>query len=103
METRCNMTQAALDDLPWEEVESSNIARVAWMEPLPDTAVDEAREQQVGSLYVEFHGTGRVYRYTKVRHEQYAELLEAESVGGYFNAEVKGSFEFKRVEVVDGS
>lgn len=151
------MKATVVASLPWEDVESSNVARVAWMSAARsqvngagdgyfgdahpwhgETPQDNSKrtfwrcgacsagfvhlydEQPsifaamasaeiptgpcpattTGYLYVEFHGsTGRIYRYAGVRKEQHAELLEADSIGGYLNAEVKGAHEYERVEV----
>lgn len=94
------MKQSELEGLPWQEVESSNIARVAWVNTGEPVAVEaEERLPLTGKLYVEFHGSGSVYAYAGVRKEQFEELVEADSVGGYFNAEVKGSHDFERVRV----
>lgn len=93
------MTQEQVDALPWkDEFDSSKVARVAfgaWRES------EFIAEADVGILYVEFHGGGRIYSYDNVRSEQVQEMLDAESVGGYFNAEVKGKYHATRIEVVD--
>lgn len=100
------MSSEEVEALPWTEVGSSNVARVAWV-PTPGAVPVAARERlpQVGSLYVEFHGGSdyRVYRYADVREEHHTELLEADSVGGYLNAEIKNeTHECERIEVVPG-
>lgn len=95
-EEETTMLRSRFDALPWrDEFESSNIARVAW-EAAPDTPADGAPAK--GTLYVEFQG-GRVYSYAGVRLEAVEEMCEAESVGGYFNAEIKGSHEYARVQI----
>lgn len=40
-------------------------------------------------LEVEFRETGDVYRYFMVRPESYEALIKAESIGRYFNAEIR--------------
>jgi hypothetical protein len=47
-------------------------------------------------LKVVFH-TGRVYRYFMVPRRVYEALIEADSVGRYFNLEVKDSYSHERV------
>ena len=52
---------------------------------------DEARV-----LEVEFH-TGRVYQYFLVPRALYEKLLRAESIGSFFNHEVRPNFEAQEV------
>jgi hypothetical protein len=47
-------------------------------------------------LEAEFH-SGEVYDYFDVPAELVVELLEAESVGRYFNAHIRSKFKFKKV------
>jgi hypothetical protein len=47
-------------------------------------------------LKVVFH-TGRVYRYFMVPRRVYEELIEADSIGRYFNLEVKDCFSSERL------
>lgn len=93
------MDPAAYEDLPWENVESSNLRRVAFVgTPQPESVAEEMEPaQQPGTLYVEFHD-GRAYRYLEVHRETYEELLEAESVGAYFAREVRPHHQFEKVE-----
>jgi hypothetical protein len=79
--------------LPWEDVESSNMARIAFVD---ETGGDPEADR--GSLFVEFHG-GRVYAYRDVPVTTVEELREAESVGGYLNAEIKPAYACERVSV----
>lgn len=93
------MKRDEVEKLPWREVESSNVRRVAFGVRVHDEFIGEC---DVGELYVEFRGSpGRVYRYDGVSFEEHGALLEAESVGGYLNAEIKGSFESTRFDVLE--
>jgi KTSC domain len=47
-------------------------------------------------LEAEFH-SGEVYQYFDVPAETALELLEAESIGRYFNARIRSKFKFKQV------
>jgi hypothetical protein len=47
-------------------------------------------------LEAEFH-SGEVYQYFDVPAELALELLEAESLGRYFNARIRSKFKFKKV------
>ena len=49
-------------------------------------------------LEIEFK-SGAVYRYYGVPSEVHDELINAESVGKYFNANVKSKYNFLKVEV----
>ena len=62
-------------------VSSSNIASVGY---------DESSER----LEIEFLKTGQVYEYYNVPSFVYEGLVNAPSVGAYFNAEIKGSYAF---------
>jgi hypothetical protein len=94
------MTATEVEALPWQEVESSNVARVAWVQSGEVGPFVKGKPPHLGHLYVEFHGSvGRIYRYTAVRKEQHGELVEAESVGGYLNAEIKPAHNCTRIEV----
>ncbi len=74
-----------LEKLPWREVESSNVRRVAYAD---------------GVMHVEFLGdVQRVYRYADVPEEQYVRLVEADSVGRHFANEVRGHYDSERVEI----
>lgn len=70
------------------EVESSAVTRVGYDE----------REQ---SLYVEFKPKRELYRYLTVPEERYGELLEAASIGGYVNQEIKPNYPYEKVEHED--
>ncbi len=81
------------EGLPWEPVQSSNLSRVAFVPPEEDP--------HDGTLYVEFHSQKglRAYQYTGVDPDVFGEMLEAESVGSFFNTMVKGRFETDRIAV----
>ena len=68
-----------------KSVESSNLRSVGYDEFLL-------------VLEIEFK-SGAVYRYYGVPSEVHDELINAESVGKYFNANVKSKYNFLKVEV----
>jgi hypothetical protein len=41
---------------------------------------------------------GDVYQYFKVPEKIYHELLTADSIGAYLNKEIKGKFEYRKIE-----
>lgn len=92
-----DLTFEDYESLPWVEVESSNLRRVAWVVPGVDP--DAWPEQESGELTVEFHGD-RAYVYRDVHRETYEELVEADSVGSYFNRVVKGEHHYEPISVV---
>lgn len=47
-------------------------------------------------LRIKFHG-GAEYAYWPVSEEEYRELLNADSAGGYFSKNIKGVKEYERV------
>ena len=53
-------------------------------------------EMNAAVLEAEFH-SGEVYHYFDVPAQLVVELLEAESVGRYFNAHIRSKFKFKKV------
>jgi KTSC domain len=91
------MSYASYGSLPWTEVDSSNLRRIAF---LPGSEAGPEEGELLGVLYVEFHGGLRAYAYTGVPSGLHEELLGADSVGSLFNREVKGTFEADRIELV---
>ena len=53
-------------------------------------------EMDAAVLEAEFH-SGEVYDYFDVPAQLVVELLEAESIGRYFNAHIRSKFKFKKV------
>lgn len=49
------------------------------------------------TLTVEFKN-GNVYEYYKVAEETWTELSNAESIGKYLNAHIKGKFDYKQIK-----
>jgi KTSC domain len=95
------LSSEEVEALPWQEVESSNVARVAWVGD--DVTDDSLSDTQMGVEYVEFAGSqGRIYSYAGVPVAVHRGMVEADSVGGYLNAEVKPSHPCTRIEVVAG-
>ena len=82
-------------------VESSNIERIGWIND--DDWVNELDEdiiynEPVGDLYVEFK-SGKSYRYYGVEQSVYNKFLTAESMGKYFNKEIKGYYDYEELDV----
>jgi hypothetical protein len=53
-------------------------------------------EESTRLLEVEFH-SGEIYRYFGVPASLVLELLEAESIGRFFNAQIRSKFRFEKV------
>jgi hypothetical protein len=49
-------------------------------------------------LEIEFQ-SGRVYQYFDVPPETYADFLESDSKGRYFNAHIRGKFPYREIEI----
>ncbi len=64
-------------------VKSSNIAKASF-------------DGNTRTMQIEFT-TGGVYAYDDVPHEVYNEMCEAESVGRYFQANVRGRFKYRKL------
>lgn len=80
-----------IERLPWHEVDSSNVKRVAWVKE----RVNDFGEP-LGSLFIEYHG-GAPYRYSDVPEFRLRTLLEAKSVGSAVNKTIKGKFDFEQI------
>ena len=65
-------------------VQSSNLASIGY-------------NPWTGDLVIEFHG-GRVYQYFGVPFEVYLGLMNADSHGGYFAANIRDQYQFRRVQ-----
>lgn len=50
------------------------------------------------TLFIAFHHGG-VYAYAAVPHSIFVSLLEAESVGKFFHAEIKGKYEYQKLDI----
>ena len=48
-------------------------------------------------LIIEFAKNSK-YKYFKVPRKKFKELIEAESIGGYFHANIKDKFKYKKLE-----
>lgn len=95
------MSMAEVEELPWQEVESSNIERVAW---LPAQVVgEEFADNTLGWEYVAFISAAmpRIYRYEKVKVHLHREMVEAESVGSFFSRQIKPVHACERIQVRD--
>lgn len=66
-------------------------------------AVDSSSIAAVGydpttrRLYLRFVGSGNAYLYRDVPPATFAELMRAESKGGFVNTMIKGSYEYRRL------
>ena len=47
-------------------------------------------------LEIEFQN-GRIYQYSNVSNDEYTELMEASSLGRYFNFYIKGAYSYARI------
>jgi len=65
-----------------KKVESSNISQIGFHDNV---------------TFVEFKN-GAVYSYAGTKKEDYESLVNAKSVGAHLNSEIKGKFEYEKVE-----
>lgn len=65
-------------------IESSSVAAVGY---------DPATRK----LYLRFRGTGQAYVYYEVAPSTFADLMDAESKGGFVNTMIKGSYNYRRL------
>ena len=65
-------------------VESSSIAAVGY-------------DATTRRLYLRFAGSGNAYLYRDVPPAAFDELMRAESKGGFVNASIKGSYDYRRL------
>ena len=96
------MRVSELNALPWQEVQSTNIARLAYQPfvPEPDVGYPPGTEHG-GDLFVHFFAEGEqsVYRYFDVPAATYQTLAHARSVGGMHNKIIKDKYRYERVPV----
>ena len=65
--------------------------------------VDSSSVEAIGydpataKLYLRFRGSGNAYVYTDVPPAVYASLMAADSIGRFVNAEIKGTYDFRRL------
>lgn len=71
--------------------------------------VDSSAVEAVGydaderELYVCFRGSsGGTYVYADVSHDEYRTLLDAESIGGYVNKEIKPRHPYRQLDEDEG-
>lgn len=70
----------------WVKVESSNLEQIAF-------------DVKTSTLYIRFKSNVRVhYVYSDVKEELYRQFMAADSLGSFFARQIKGVFEFKKVE-----
>lgn len=50
-------------------------------------------------LAVEFKDNDKIYVYYDVPRSEYKRLINADSIGGYFNANIKGKYEMRSMEM----
>jgi hypothetical protein len=96
------MRVSELNALPWEEVRSTNIARLAYQRFEAEPGVGyPPGEAPGGELFVHFFADGEqsVYRYFDVPEQVYQTLVHARSVGSMHAKIVKGKFRYERVNV----
>lgn len=67
------------------------------MTPVESTSIRSVGyDQQTGTLVVEFVN-GSTYAYAAVPRETHRELLDAESIGAYFNRVVRPRYAYRRL------
>jgi hypothetical protein len=72
-----------VQDIPRQKVESSNVAEVGY-------------DADSETLVVLFHNGG-MYAYDGVPATTFDQMVGAESVGKFFNTNVKGKYDFRKV------
>jgi len=73
-----------MQHIEMHEVESSNIAAVGY-------------DSETETLQIRFH-SGKTYQFYGVPDNLFEGLLTAESVGKYFAANVRGQYEYKKLD-----
>lgn len=92
------ITKAEYDAMDWQDVESSNVARVAYK----GTGKDAIEGHTIGELCVEFKTSpGRAYRYANVPELLHGDLLKSASIGGFFARNIRNRFEVEKLEADD--
>ena len=66
-----------------QSVSSSNLKSVGY-------------DAKKGILEIEFQN-GRIYQYSDVSNDEYTELMEASSLGRYFNSCIRGAYNYARI------
>ena len=70
----------------------NSVTRVA------SSVIAEVRYDEEGALLEVLFHNGRVYRYLDVPPDEYESLIHAESVGRYFNQEIRTRYEVLKQE-----
>ena len=78
-------------------LESSNIAAAGFVEPAQPVDASPA-DDPLGVLYIAFHDGG-LYRYADVPRSVAGGFYQAASHGQFFHANIKGNYEFTRIEI----
>jgi hypothetical protein len=102
-----SMTTAQVAALPWKNVVSSNVLRLAWggdeprRVPLAGTDGEAWKSPPDDNLWVDFgtEGAPSVYRYASVPYSHFVACLEAESVGSMVHKIIKGKYRYDEVEI----
>jgi hypothetical protein len=54
-------------------------------------------DKSINVLELEFH-TGRIYQYFLVPKAVHEELMQAESLGGYFNSKIRDKYRYDEIK-----
>lgn len=84
--------QDEYEAIPWVDVESSNLEKVAFRDHV-------TLGPEKGHLYVQFRGGGSFYQYLSVPKTLYVEMLSAESKGKFLHSRIKPEFGYLKYEV----
>lgn len=82
--------------IAWHDVESSHIARIAFVRTGVVPATEGHADRQLGIVLVEF-SDGHAYGYHDVLRSTFNAVLHAESVGRAFNLLVKDRGKWKKL------
>lgn len=77
-------TYTPFDEIRMFDVDSSCFSEVGYAE-------------STETLYVRFKDSGSLYRYDEIPRDVYKALINADSIGGYYNSNIKGEYPSTRI------
>lgn len=82
----------------YDEDESYTPFEDIWMEDVDSSCFSEVGyAYKTETLYVRFKDSGSLYRYDEVPSYVYEELMDSDSLGGYYNSDIKGEYPCTRI------
>lgn len=89
--------EASIQLSPSSPLPVENREPTAVMVDTPNSSAFSAVGYSDGTLFVKFRDNGYVYSYEDVPQSVYNEMWAADSMGGYYNKEIKGYYECHRL------